>query len=136
MYFPNTTLTKSVGADTMINDSSKRFTKLDPSLITCGKRAGFSVVLNKERRVLLSVGVKSTSVANSERTFVEFTLRKMDYCQSVHGHSVFRNASTSRRRISQDQCRRANYRLQLSNKWNDRKKLVYFVAIARQVRFF
>ncbi|GAA5801097.1 hypothetical protein HPULCUR_006539 [Helicostylum pulchrum] len=32
VYFPNTTLTKSAGADAMISDSTKRFTDLDPSL--------------------------------------------------------------------------------------------------------
>lgn len=62
VYFPNTTLTKSVGADSMIRDSAKRFTKLDPSLNTCGKRADFSVVSNKAKHVLLSLEAKSNKI--------------------------------------------------------------------------
>ncbi|KAL9538157.1 hypothetical protein MBANPS3_011148 [Mucor bainieri] len=38
-YFPNNTLTRSIGADSMMRDSSDRFTRLDPSLACSGKRA-------------------------------------------------------------------------------------------------
>ncbi|GAN08204.1 hypothetical protein MAM1_0193d07711 [Mucor ambiguus] len=38
--------------------SSKRFTKLDPSLTTSGKRADFSAVLNKSQYGLLSLETK------------------------------------------------------------------------------
>lgn len=58
-YFPNTALTKSLGADVMINDSAKRFTNMDPSLSTSGKRADFSVVSTKSKHVLLSLEAKS-----------------------------------------------------------------------------
>jgi hypothetical protein len=52
-------LTKSIGADAMISDSSKRFTKLDPSLKNHGKRADFTVVSNKSGHILLSLEAKS-----------------------------------------------------------------------------
>lgn len=58
-YFPNSALTKSFGADAMIKDSSKRFSRLDPSLACCGKRADFSVVSSKSNHILLSLEAKS-----------------------------------------------------------------------------
>ncbi|KAL9537964.1 hypothetical protein MBANPS3_011314 [Mucor bainieri] len=58
-YFPNTPLTKSLGADSMIKDSAKRFLELDPSLTTSGKRADFSVVSTKSQHVILSLEAKS-----------------------------------------------------------------------------
>ncbi|KAK4518933.1 uncharacterized protein ATC70_009160 [Mucor velutinosus] len=58
-YFPNTALTKSLGADKMINDSAKRFNDLDPSLATSGKHADFSVVSTKSQHVILSLEAKS-----------------------------------------------------------------------------
>jgi hypothetical protein len=58
-FFPNSPLTKSIGADAMISDSSKRFTKLDPSLKNHGKRADFTVVSNKSGHILLSLEAKS-----------------------------------------------------------------------------
>ncbi|PHZ11430.1 uncharacterized protein RHIMIDRAFT_238868 [Rhizopus microsporus ATCC 52813] len=58
-YFPNTTLTKSLGADSMIRDSAKRPTELGPSLNTCGNCADFSMALNKAKCMLLSLEAKS-----------------------------------------------------------------------------
>lgn len=43
-FFPNNPLKKSIGADAMTFDSSKRFTRLDSSLKNHGKRAYFTVV--------------------------------------------------------------------------------------------
>jgi hypothetical protein len=42
----------------MINDYFKRFTRLDPSLSSYGKRAYFSVVSNKTSHMLLSLEAK------------------------------------------------------------------------------
>jgi hypothetical protein len=58
-YFPNSSLTKSIGSDAMISDSSKRFTRLDPSLKNYGKRADFIVVSSKSSHMLLSLEAKS-----------------------------------------------------------------------------
>ncbi|KAI8094383.1 hypothetical protein BDF21DRAFT_458791 [Thamnidium elegans] len=67
-FFPNSSLTKSVGADTMILDSSKRFTRLDPSLKNYGKRADFSVVSTKTGHLLLSLEAKSNQTKHINDT--------------------------------------------------------------------
>lgn len=57
--FPNSNLTKSIGAAAMIKDSSKRFTNMGPSLKNHDKRADFSVISNKSNHLILSVEAKS-----------------------------------------------------------------------------
>jgi hypothetical protein len=67
-FFPNSSLTKSIGADTMILNSSKRFTRLDPSLKNHGKRADFSVVSTKTGHLLLSLEAKSNQTKHINDT--------------------------------------------------------------------
>ncbi|GAN03576.1 hypothetical protein MAM1_0043c03031 [Mucor ambiguus] len=82
-YFPNSLLTRSVGADRMIRDSSDRFTRLDPSLACSGKRADFSVVSLKSCHALLSLEAKSNRTKNVDE-MVKLCKEMKDTIKAIH----------------------------------------------------
>lgn len=68
VHFPSSPLAKSIGADAMIPDSSKRFTRLDPPLKNHGKRADFSVISTKTGYHILSLEAKSNHTKHVDET--------------------------------------------------------------------
>ncbi|CAO3676792.1 unnamed protein product [Rhizopus stolonifer] len=82
-FFPNNPLTKSIGADAMISDSSKRFTRLDPSLKNHGKRADFTVVFNKSGHILLSLEAKSNKTKHINE-LVKLCRELKDSMKAIH----------------------------------------------------
>ncbi|CEP15557.1 hypothetical protein [Parasitella parasitica] len=82
-YFPNSSLTKSIGADSMMRDSSDRFTRLDPSLACSGKRADFSVVSVKSSHALLSLEAKSNKTKYVDE-LIKLCREMKDCIKAIH----------------------------------------------------
>lgn len=82
-YFPNTTLMKSIGADSMIKVSSERFSRLDPSLSSCGKRADFSVVSNKSNHLLFTLEAKANKTKYID-DLIKLCRELKDSIKSIH----------------------------------------------------
>ncbi|KAL0144484.1 hypothetical protein V8B55DRAFT_1000253 [Mucor lusitanicus] len=85
-YFPNSSLTSSIGTDSMMRDSSHRFTTLDLSLASCRKRADFSVVSVKSSHALLTLETKSHKTKNVDKIIK--LCREMEDCMmAIHKES-------------------------------------------------